>query len=211
MVHWQWRTSVTTHDHGTTDFVLIPKPYPTPRPLCKPTTGTLPEARLLFSGRLPCAQALLNKLYLLDLILSSVLTSLTLRLKNLALKVWWNCHVNKWLETPGQKEQVCRANNLPLTRVWFWEMWPVLPYHPQHYKWEKHCWCDGPGPRTTPGSQRPPRAPPLRHCRGRQGAVGREAEHAGPSVPTTTSSSSKQRREGGSWVFPLLSANLCNC
>lgn len=44
-------------------------------------------------------------------------------------------------------------------------MWPVLPYHWQHDKWEKHCWCAGPGPQPTPGSQRPPRVLPLRHCK----------------------------------------------
>ena len=77
------------------------------------------------------------------------------------------------------------ANNWPLTWVWFWEMWSVLPYHRQHYKWEKHCWCDGPGSQTTPGSQRPPRALQLQRCRRARRAVGREPEHARPPPPTT--------------------------
>ena len=77
------------------------------------------------------------------------------------------------------------ANNWPLTWVWFWEMWSVLPYHRQHYKWEKHCWCDGPGSQTTPGNQRPPHALQLQHCRRARGVVGREPERARPPPPTT--------------------------
>lgn len=109
----------------------------------------------------------------------------TYRLLAVQEKILGGALYHSFLQNKWSDYRTACANNWPLTWVWFWEMWSVLPYHRQHYKWEKHCWCDGPGPQTTPGSQRPPRALQLQHCRRARRVVGREPEHARPPPPTT--------------------------
>lgn len=65
----------------------FPSPIPTPQPLYKPSTRNRLGSQFLSFGELSCTQALFNKLYLFDLVLSSVLISMTLIFKNMAFKV----------------------------------------------------------------------------------------------------------------------------